>query len=74
MTPWRQVAEAIVTSALARKESRGGHFRDDHPEKVAEFAKLNFVVEKGDGDAMRLRPVPLPEMPVELQRIVEENK
>jgi L-aspartate oxidase len=26
-------AQAIVTCALAREESRGGHFRDDHPDR-----------------------------------------
>jgi L-aspartate oxidase len=28
------VAELIVRSALNRRESRGGHFRDDYPEKL----------------------------------------
>jgi succinate dehydrogenase / fumarate reductase flavoprotein subunit len=29
------VSEAITRSAIERKESRGGHFRDDFPNKDA---------------------------------------
>ena len=29
------VSEAIARCAIERKESRGGHFREDYPEKVA---------------------------------------
>ena len=31
-------------SALDRKESRGGHFREDFPDKSAEAAKVNTVI------------------------------
>ena len=34
------VSEAITQSAIERKESRGGHFRDDYPDKVAEFGDV----------------------------------
>jgi succinate dehydrogenase flavoprotein subunit len=67
------VSDAIVASALARKESRGGHFRDDYPDKSAEFGAVNFLVERGGG-GMALRAVPVPELPAELKAIVEENK
>ncbi len=33
------VSEAITRSALDRKESRGGHFREDFPNKDAAAAK-----------------------------------
>ncbi len=67
-------AEAITRSALDRKESRGGHFREDFPEKSAEAAKVNTVVWKAADGSMQLRREPIPPMPEELKQVVEEMK
>jgi succinate dehydrogenase / fumarate reductase flavoprotein subunit len=68
------VSEAITRSALARKESRGGHFRDDHPQHDARLGKLNYVARKGPDKEMQLEEVAIPEMPAELKQIIEEMK
>jgi succinate dehydrogenase / fumarate reductase flavoprotein subunit len=68
------VSEAIAMSAIERKESRGGHFREDYPDKNAEFAKFNIVVRKGADGSMQLERRPLSAMPAELQAIIEEQK
>ena len=38
LRPMLLLARAILTSALARKETRGAHIRDDYPERSSEFA------------------------------------
>ncbi len=68
------VSEAITRSALERKESRGGHFRDDYPDKEASFGTFNFIVRKGPDGRMEVSRAPIPDMPDELKRIIEEMK
>ena len=67
------VSEAITRSALERKESRGGHFRHDYPDKDPAFATFNVVV-RNDGGVMRVSRTPIPEMPAELKQVIEDNK
>ena len=68
------VAESIAKSAVERKESRGGHFRDDYPSKVDEFSKFNHVVRKGEDGRMQVSRRPLPEIPSALKKIIEDNQ
>jgi succinate dehydrogenase / fumarate reductase flavoprotein subunit len=68
------VSEAIARAALERKESRGAQFRDDYPEKNAQFAKVNTMIGKAVDGSMQVRLEPLPEMPDYLKQIIEETK
>jgi succinate dehydrogenase / fumarate reductase flavoprotein subunit len=68
------VSEAITRCGIMRKESRGGHFRDDFPDKVEHFGKVNLVARKGPDGRMKVEEVPIPEMPAELKQIIADNK
>jgi succinate dehydrogenase / fumarate reductase flavoprotein subunit len=68
------VSEAITIAAIDRKESRGGHFREDFPAKDPEAQKYNSVLWKDQDGAMKLRREPIPEMPAELKQVIEEMK
>ena len=68
------VSEAIARSAIERKESRGGHFRDDYPDKAAEFATFNHTIKRASDGSMELGRAALPEMPAELTQVIEEQK
>jgi succinate dehydrogenase / fumarate reductase flavoprotein subunit len=66
------VSEAITRSALMRKESRGGHYRDDYPGKSEQFGKVNVAVRRDGDGAMAVEQAPLVPMSDELRRLVEE--
>ena len=68
------VSEAIARSAIERKESRGGHFREDFPDKAAEFATFNHTIQRAADGSMQLGRAPLPAMPAELKQVIEEQK
>ncbi len=68
------VSEAITRAAIDRKESRGGHFREDFPDKDPAAARYNCVISKGADGLMQLRREPIPAMPEDLKQVIEEMK
>jgi succinate dehydrogenase / fumarate reductase flavoprotein subunit len=68
------VSEAITRAGLERRESRGGHFREDYPAKADQLGKVNVIVRKGPDGRMQVEEVPIPQMPAELKLVIEEMK
>jgi succinate dehydrogenase / fumarate reductase flavoprotein subunit len=67
------VSEAIARCAIERKESRGGHFREDFPDKATEFSTVNMMVKQTSG-GMQLTRITIPPMPDYLKEVIEEQK
>jgi succinate dehydrogenase / fumarate reductase flavoprotein subunit len=67
-------SEAIARSAIERKESRGGHFREDYPDKVAEFGTFNISTKRQPDGSMKVSRIPLKDLPPELKQVIEEQK
>jgi succinate dehydrogenase / fumarate reductase flavoprotein subunit len=64
-------AWCTTLAAIERKESRGGHTREDFPNPDPEFEKVNMVTRIRDG-AVTVTPEPKPVMPHELAKLFED--
>ncbi|MFQ5683817.1 MAG: fumarate reductase/succinate dehydrogenase flavoprotein subunit [Candidatus Binatia bacterium] len=66
------VSEVVTRAAIERKESRGGHSRDDFPRPDPKFGKVNMVAQKKNGQIV-ISQEPLGEMPEDLKKLLEEQ-
>jgi succinate dehydrogenase / fumarate reductase, flavoprotein subunit len=64
------ISEAIVRSAIERRESRGAHWRLEHPETSEDQGSRNYVVYQSDPD-MGIRSEAVQPLPVQLQRHID---
>ncbi len=68
------VAEAVVRSALERRESRGAHVREDFPEADAALGRMNIVVQRGASGGIETLRSPRSEPPEALRRLALEEE
>ena len=66
------VSEAITRCAIERKESRGGHFREDYPDKDPRSGQINVVAWRDASGQMQIKREPIAPLPAELKSVIEE--
>ena len=65
------LSHATTLSAIERKESRGGHTRDDYPDPDPRWGSVNLAAYIADNE-VKVKETPLPEMPDDLKGLFEE--
>ncbi|MFO8114092.1 MAG: FAD-dependent oxidoreductase [Halorubrum sp.] len=65
-------AEAVLRGALEREESRGAHYRTDHPDVDSDWRR-NIYIDAADVGGMRLRTEPVDEPSEAVQAALDEG-
>jgi succinate dehydrogenase / fumarate reductase flavoprotein subunit len=72
------VSTCAAQGAINRKESRGGHTRDDFPKADPEMGRVNMVQRQSGAvgylNPISVTPEPIGVMPDELKELFEEGK
>ncbi len=68
------ISEIIAKAGIERKESRGGHFRDDYPDKSEDWAKYNLKISKAADGSVKVERLPVVPLTNEMKQVIEENK